>query len=79
MSSTLQDPPKPSGEGGRQYVGFEEYIQYQLKQARRGIRGADLLTGGVGAVLLLVGYLFLFVVTDHWVISGGWSQTSRYV
>ena len=79
MSSTLQSPPKPSGEGGRQYVGFEEYIEYQLKQARSGIRGADLLTGGVGAVLLLVGYLFLFVVTDHWVISGGWSQTSRYV
>ena len=77
MSSTLQT--KPSGEGGRQYVGFEEYIEYQLKQARRGIRGADLLTGGVGAVLLTVGYLFLFVVTDHWVISGGWSQTSRYV
>ena len=64
MSSTLQSQPKPSGEGGRQYVGFEEYIEYQLKQARSGIRGADLLTGGVGAVLLLVGYLFLFVVTS---------------
>ncbi len=76
MSSTIQN--KPSGEGGRQYVGFEEYIDYQLKQARRGIRGADLLTGGVGAVLMTVGYLFLFVVTDHWLVSGGWSQIARY-
>ena len=53
MSSTIQN--KPPGDSGRQYVGFEEYIDFQLKLARRGIRGADLLTGGVGAVLLTVG------------------------
>ena len=77
MSSTIQN--KPPGDSGRQYVGFEEYIDFQLKLARRGIRGADLLTGGVGAVLLTVGYLFLFIVTDHWIVKGGWSQTARYV
>ncbi|RLS56924.1 MAG: hypothetical protein DWH91_05520 [Planctomycetota bacterium] len=78
MSSTMKSPPSGSSDG-RPYVGFEEYIQFQLKLARQGIRGADLLTGAVGAVLLIVSYLLLFAVTDHWVIPGGWGPTGRYV
>jgi hypothetical protein len=77
MSSTLKTPA--SGDGGRQYVGFEEYIEYQLRVARKGIHGADLLSGIVGALLLVAGYLFLFAVTDHWVVRGGWGTGARYV
>ncbi len=78
MSSTMKAPPSETNDG-RPYVGFEEYIQFQLKLARQGIRGADLLTGAVGAVLLIAAYLLLFVVTDHWVIRGGWGSTARYL
>lgn len=76
MSSTLKS--SATGDGGRQYVGFEEYIEYQLRIARKGIHSADLLTGLVGAVLLLCGYLLVFAVTDHWLIHGGWGQAARY-
>ncbi len=37
---------------------FEEYIEYQLRVARKGIHGADLLSGIVGALLLWLGICF---------------------
>lgn len=76
MSSTLKS--KTGTDSIQGYVGFEEYIHHQLHQARRGIRGADLLTGGVGVALLTAAYLFLFVITDHWLVDGGWGTGARF-
>ena len=61
------------------YLDFDQYIEHQVEKARRGIRGTDLLTAGVGLAVLVLAYLCLFVILDHWVIPGGFSPAMRTV
>ena len=59
------------------YADADEFIQYQLGQARSRIKATDLLTASVLAGLLLVGYLLIFTLLDHWVIDGGFDAWTR--
>jgi len=59
------------------YVEFDEYISYQLHRTRSSVRLTDLLTAAVGAAALGIGYLLVFVLFDHWVLPGGFSQGAR--
>ena len=59
------------------YADADEFIQYQLEKARRRIKATDLLTAGVLAGLLLVGYVLTFTLLDHWVIDGGFGAWTR--
>lgn len=59
------------------YVDFDEYIEFQLGKARSSIKLTDLLTAGAGVVVLVIVYLLVFTVLDHWVVEGGFSGWSR--
>ncbi len=59
------------------YANADEFIQYQLEKARNRIKATDLLTAGVLAGLLLVGYVLVFTLLDHWVIDGGFGAWTR--
>ena len=59
------------------YADADEFIQYQLEQARSRIKATDLLTATVLSGLLLVGYVLTFTLLDHWVIDGGFSAGTR--
>jgi collagen type III alpha len=59
------------------YAEADEFIQYQLEKARSRIKATDLLTAGVLAGLVLVGYVLVFTLLDHWVVAGGFSAWTR--
>ena len=61
------------------YADADEFIQYQLEKARSRIKATDLLTAGVLAGLLLVGYVLIFTLLDHWVIDGGFGAWTRAI
>ena len=61
------------------YADADEFIQYQLEKARGRIKATDLLTAGVLAGLLLVGYVLTFTLLDHWVIDGGFGAWTRAI
>ncbi|MFN9220528.1 MAG: hypothetical protein ACK6D6_00340 [Planctomyces sp.] len=61
------------------WVEPDQYIRIQLDQARSRIRTTDVLTATVLAGLLLVGYVLVFTLLDHWVIPGGFRPLTRAV
>ncbi len=70
--ATSAEPHSP-----QQYVDFDEYIDFQLQRTRTNIKITDILTAAGGAAVLLLGYLLVFVVFDHWVIAGGFGYAAR--
>lgn len=62
-----------------QYVDFDEYIDFQLQKTRANIKWTDILTAGAGVATLVLGYVLLFTVLDHWVVAGGFGYVTRTV
>ena len=73
MASTLETP------NSQQYVDFDEYIDYQLQKTRGNIKSTDILTAFACIAAFVLAYLLLFVVSDHWLVTDGFSQTARVV
>jgi hypothetical protein len=61
------------------YVDFDEYIEYQVNKARQHIRSNDLMTAITGGLAIILGYLLVFVIFDHWIIPNGFDFYSRLV
>ncbi len=61
------------------WIEPDQYIRIQLDQTRSRIRTTDILTATVLAGLLLVGYVLVFTLLDHWVIPGGFRPLTRAV
>ncbi|MFM7037902.1 MAG: hypothetical protein ACKO2L_09270, partial [Planctomycetaceae bacterium] len=62
-----------------QFVEPEQFIRYQLAVAQSRIKTTDLLTAAFLAALLLVSYVLIFTLLDHWVVSGGFAPLTRAV
>lgn len=73
MATTLNSQPE------QKYVDFDEYVNFQLQKTRSTIKTTDVLTATAGIANLLLGYLLVFVVFDHWVIPGGFGDVARIV
>ena len=71
--STVSDKSQHS------YADADDFIQYQLEKARSRIKATDLLTAGVLAGLLLVGYILIFTLLDPWFVAGGFGAITRAV
>jgi len=67
--------PKSAAEAtppaGNRFVEFDEFIDYQLNKTSKSIQSTDVLVGVVGAILGVILYLFLFILADHWLVTGG--------
>ena len=63
----------------QRYAEFDEYIDYQLSKTRSRIRRTEILTAAVGVATLVLGYLFVFTILDHWVIPGGFGLVTRLI
>ncbi|MEN9554826.1 MAG: hypothetical protein RLZZ232_1112, partial [Planctomycetota bacterium] len=61
------------------YVDPDQFVRFQLDQTRRRIKSNDLMVALVLAGLLLVGYVLVFTLLDHWVIAGGFRPVTRLV
>ncbi|MDQ3331263.1 MAG: hypothetical protein M3552_11515 [Planctomycetota bacterium] len=72
IMATVQRPEE-------RYVEFDEYIDFQLDKARNGIKWTDILAAAAGVGTLLIGYLVLFVVADHWLFRDGVPTALRQV
>jgi len=65
--------------GRRNYVDFDEYIDFQLRKTQSGIKTVDILTALAGVATLFLAYLLAFVVFDHWIVDGGFSPPARWM
>lgn len=74
MSTAASEHPAA---GSPQFVDFDEFIDFQLRKTRAGIRAADLLSAAVGLSLAFLAYLLAFVILDQWVIEGGFAYGTR--
>lgn len=72
MSTTLD-----GRKAKKNYAEFDEYISYQLQKTQTGIRSTDVFTALCGVAVFVVSYLLVFVVFDHWVVSGGFGPAMR--
>jgi collagen type III alpha len=63
----------------KNYAEFDEYISYQLQKTQTGIRSTDIFTAVCGAAVFVISYLLVFVVLDHWVVTGGFGNGMRAV
>jgi collagen type III alpha len=73
--------PKSAAEAtpptGNRFVEFDEFIDYQLTKASKSIQSTDVLVGVVGAGLGLTLYVFIFILADHWLVTGGLGAWAR--
>lgn len=72
MSTTLD-----GRKAKKNYAEFDEYISYQLQKTQTGIRSTDVFTALCGAAVFVVSYLLVFVVFDHWIVTGGFGPAMR--
>lgn len=63
----------------KNYADFDEYISFQLRKTQTGIRSTDIFTALCGAAVFVISYLLVFVVLDHWVVTGGFGNVMRAV
>lgn len=61
------------------YVDFDEYVDSKLKGTRDAIRSTDVMSALVASSVLLLAYLILFVVADHWIGTRFLPPTTRLV
>ena len=64
-------------QNGRQYVNFDEFIEYHLQRTRSQLKVTDIATACVLCGLGGLSYLLLFVVADQWLLPGGWPVSAR--
>lgn len=76
MSTASELTPSTENRTGH-YAKFDEYVDYQVSKTGSHIKANDLLTTAVGISTILLGYLLIFVVCDHWLIKGGFGHTAR--
>ena len=65
--------------GRKNFVDFDEFIEFQLKKTRSNIKLTDILTAIAGMTAMVIAYLLVFVVFDHWVIDGGFGNATRWL
>lgn len=73
MAGNSQTAAPPS----KQYVDYDEYVDFQLEKARNHIKATDIFTTLTGLVTAFIGYLLVFVVCDQWLLEGGFSDWAR--
>lgn len=61
------------------YADFDEYIEYQIRKTRSGIKWTELLTSGLAVAVFVLCYLLVFTLLDHWVVPGGFSVRARAI
>ncbi|MCA8982261.1 MAG: hypothetical protein KDA76_00750 [Planctomycetaceae bacterium] len=61
------------------YVDFGEYILFQLQRTRGLIRQTDVLLLATGTATVVLFWLFVFVLLDHWMFAQGLSHLLRWL
>ncbi|MFN9717222.1 MAG: hypothetical protein ACK58L_00915 [Planctomycetota bacterium] len=66
-----------SNQSRKTYADADEFIQYQINEARSRIKSTDLLTATALTGLLMITYVLVFTIFDHWVVEGGFNSWTR--
>ncbi len=74
MATTTEQRPV---DNQHQYVDFDEYVGFHLSRTQSSIKTSEILTCVGWIATLGLSYLFLFTVTDHWLVEGGVSRHVR--
>lgn len=75
--STASKSPQSTEHRTEHYAKFDEYVDYQISKTSSNIKSNDLLTTAVGISTILLGYLLVFIIFDHWFIKGGFGYFPR--
>jgi hypothetical protein len=75
MATTTEAAPADS----KQYVDYEEYVDFQLEKTRSSIKLTDIFTTLTTLAVAVISYLLVFVLLDQWVLEGGFGYTARVV
>lgn len=59
------------------YVDFDDYVDFHLNKTRQNIKSTEVFTTLGWLATLVVGYLLVFVLADHWLIDGGFGLLPR--
>ena len=62
-----------------QYAEFDQYVNYQLEKTQSNIKWTDVLAASLGVATLVLAYLFVFTIFDHWMVDGGFGTVTRAV
>ncbi|MSR59938.1 MAG: hypothetical protein EXS05_20255 [Planctomycetaceae bacterium] len=69
--------PQTAAPVSKQYVDYDEYVDFQLEKARNHIKATDIFTTLTTLAAAFIGYLLVFVVCDQWLLEGGFSDWAR--
>ena len=77
-----QAPSPPSRPAARQpdgakLVRYHDYIDQKIESTRRMVKVVDLATAFVEFTVVLLAFLLLYAVLEHWVVPGGFSFAVR--
>jgi hypothetical protein len=77
-----QAPSPPSRPAARQpdgakLVRYHDYIDQKIETTRRMVKFVDLATAFVELAVVLLAFLLLYAVLEHWVVPGGFSFAVR--
>jgi len=59
------------------YVDFDDYVDFHLTKTRQNIKSTEVFTTLGWLTTLVVGYLLVFVLADHWLVDGGFGLLTR--
>ncbi len=65
--------------GQTRYVDFDQYVDSKLSGTRSAIRSTDVMSAIVASSVLVLTYLVLFIIADHWIGTRFLSPTTRLV
>ncbi len=66
--------PRPNA---GELVDYEQFIETQLHQTRRQVRGIDIWVALFTLVAWVIAYILAVVVVDHWLVAGGLGSIGR--
>ena len=78
MASQTAPPAHPPA-APSQSATYEALIDQRLRSTCRQVKGVDLASGIMTLAVVLLGYLFVAAIVDHWVFSGGLGFLGRLV
>jgi hypothetical protein len=79
MAGATQGHTQARSSDAKHYVEYEEYVDFQLEKTRSIVKRTDILTTLTSLAVAVIGYLFVFVVFDQWILAGGFGYASRVV
>ncbi len=76
--ASVTEKPQPDSPSPPAKPAGELLVDQHIRRTRRALKLVDLTAGLITLTIGVLAYLLTMAVLEHWVIPGGWSDTSRF-